>query len=1269
MPALERASHGREQPGHRRWGTVPRDFTWVAPGWFVLSWSSECVRSRWITSDLTVEASGRIESRWIMKPDPTVEAQLRMEMVTGNPNGSRKAGTIEVPEQAVEVKEETLPSWWAGQKEELKGRIQTLKERMTKNRGYLQRILQLVNQAVEEKDSPHEHEKYTFQPNEPGILAFKPVGFTGHQTVNPKLQKENPMDSFSEIKGEGDEHVDIRNYFKNPFGNTSSVLPRPKLELPMFDGNNSRGWIRKCQIFFNLFGIPEEQKLEIAAMYLTGRDETWFDGYIMQKHRATWYEFEADLCHRFGDKNYSDIIEEFNKLMQKGSVEEYQDNFEELKPYLLQQNMYLGEDYFVSSFVSSLKEELKHKVKVLEPKTLSEAYRQAKIYELANEIETKRYKVHTRSFAYTSQNIQPKNLNTGLVTKTSPLNSNITQSLVEYRRTHNLCFKCGEKFTPGHQCKVRQLNCMEEEEESAEKGITEEEAGEKEDTEKETLEISINVITGNVGHTTLRIQGFIKGKPLNILIDSGSTHSFVTPKWAKEGMKLVNTQPLVITVANREKLYSNAKCNKVSWKMQGYEFQHDFRVLSLGGSDMDKTISFMKDGKNVVIRGTKKLPLVRSITGEKFQKLALKDTEMTGEIFWLSAEVADSITPQPLEKLLEEFSEIFEDPKEIPSKRKHDHAIITDMLAASIIQVSQSSFSSHCLLIKKKDGSWRFCVDYRQLNSITIKNKFIIPIVEYLLDELNRGAFFSKIDLRSGYWQIRIKDEDIHKTVFRTHQGHYEFKVIPFGLTNAPATFQALMNDLFGAYLRKFVLMFFDDILVYSPNFAAHEQHLRVVLNILLENKLYAKRSKCFFGQSQVEYLGHLISAQGVATDPAKIKAMQQWPLPKNLKALRGFLGFTGYYRKFIKGYGELSKPLNNMLKKEGFYWSPEAVEAFEELKQVMCRYPVLALPNFEKFCLETNASSKGTGEVLSQEGRPIAYLSKALRPKHADLSIYENEYLTILMAVSHWRHYLENEPFVIKTDHEPLKHLLEHKLTTTIQKKELNKLLGLDYTIQYRKGKHNKVTYALSRQQEDSGEFFQIGIIVITLTWMQDIEQSYQDDALAQEKIHMLVLQPKSIEDWKLVKGVLYFKNKAYVGSKGDLREKIIIALNDSSIGGHSVHSNEKIGKGRVPSIDPPEITNDGQLKVYPASVLNKWMVKHQNQAVTHLLIQWTNMGLAEATWEYYSTLKTQFLDFDPWGQGSSGGGSIVMMEEELGLEKGEIGRKLPQLGILNEE
>ena len=325
---------------------------------------------------------------------------------------------------------------------------------------------------------------------------------------------------------------------------------------------------------------------------------------------------------------------------------------------------------------------------------------------------------------------------------------------------------------------------------------------------------------------------------------------------------------------------------------------------------------------------------------------------------------------------------------------------------------------------------------------------------------------FSKLDLRFGYHQIRMKEEDVEKTTFRTHEGHYKFLVMPFGLTNAPSTFQSPMNDVFKPYLRKFVLVFFDDILVYSRDMATHVLHLRSVLQVLLDHKLLAKRSKCTFACSKVEYLGHIISGHGGKTNPKKTQAMLDWPTPKTVKALRGFLGLTSYYKKFIKGYGSIAAPLTNLLKNDAFEWTKQANQAFQNLKQAVSHPHVLVLPDFSQpFVIECDASSFGVEAVLMQQGRPIAFHSQPLKGKSAHLSTYEKELLALVIAVRKWRPYLFRKPFVIKTDHQSLKYWLEQRISTPMQQKWITKLLGYSFIIDYKKGKENIVVDALSRQ------------------------------------------------------------------------------------------------------------------------------------------------------------------------------------------------------------
>ncbi|WVZ89680.1 hypothetical protein U9M48_036052 [Paspalum notatum var. saurae] len=301
------------------------------------------------------------------------------------------------------------------------------------------------------------------------------------------------------------------------------------------------------------------------------------------------------------------------------------------------------------------------------------------------------------------------------------------------------------------------------------------------------------------------------------------------------------------------------------------------------------------------------------------------------------------------------------------------------------------------------------CVDYRGLNAVTVKNKYPLPRIEDLFDQLKGACVFSKIDLRSGYHQLRIRPSDIPKTAFISRYGLYEYTVMSFGLTNAPAFFMYMMKSVFMEYLDKFVVMFIDDILVYSKTEAEHEEHLRLVLQKLREHKLYAKFSKCDFWTKEVQFLGHVISNGGIAVDQNKVAEVQNWEVLEDVKAIRSFLGLAGYYRRFIEGFSKTAKPMTALLEKNAkFKWTPKCQEAFEELKKRLTTAPVLIFPDMHKpFSVYCDASRLGLVCVLMQKGKVIAYASRQLRDHEKNYPTHDLELAAVVHALKIWRHYL----------------------------------------------------------------------------------------------------------------------------------------------------------------------------------------------------------------------------------------------------------------------
>ncbi|XP_027093589.2 uncharacterized protein [Coffea arabica] len=902
----------------------------------------------------------------------------------------------------------------------------------------------------------------------------------------------------------------------------------PKLEFPQFNGNNPREWIRKCEKFFHLYRISEENQVDMTELHLEGQADLWCQNFKRSKEGVAWSEFKEEICSRFKELGEDDVIEKFNKLQQTSSVLAYQEKFEELRALVLAKVPNLSESYYVSCFLSGLKNEVKTAVKMYKPDSLKLAFEKARWQEHLLEALSKNNRVSYRNPLPSSLNgghigangnrrMQQNNIKeTKKRNDSQPVFKKISPSEFQYRKDHHLCFRCGEKFSPGHACKNKELHMLLVDEEESDKEEEEEVIEYRGTKADQAVVLALHSVSGELSSSTIKMQGIYGEHQLSILVDGGSTNCFIRPAVAQlYPEKVRKLKPFKVKIADGKVLRCDQWIPQMKWEIQGHQFEHDVYVLNLEPYDMIIGVDWMKkfspltfdfkalqitfdnQGEQVLLKGDSEATQVKLRKGEAAGKVIRhkirKGLQQSCMVKVHNGQVTS--VPNSLTDLLAEYEDIFADPKTLPPSRAHDREIplradarpfkiapyryphsqkteierqIKEMLTSGVIQNSHSPFASPALLVKKKDGSWRLCIDYRQLNSLTIKDKFPIPIIDDLLDELHGAKFFSKIDLRSGYHQIRMAPADIPKTAFRTHSRLYEFLVMSFGLTNAPATFQALINSVFEPYIRKFVLVFFDDILIYSPELPTHLHHLSLVLNTLRTHSLYAKLSKCTFGQNQVEYLGHIVTEAGVSADPAKVEAMLSWPAPTNVKALRGFLGLTGYYRRFVKGYGVIARPLTELLKKGQFSWSTEVDQAFQKLKEAMSTTPVLTLPDFTKpFVLETDASQAAIGAVLMQQGKAIAYMSQVLGKKNQTLSIYEKELLSLITAVQKWKHYLLGGHFVIKTDHESLKYLLDQKITTPLQQKWLAKLMGMDYEIQYKRGRENVVADALSRKAE----------------------------------------------------------------------------------------------------------------------------------------------------------------------------------------------------------
>lgn len=853
------------------------------------------------------------------------------------------------------------------------------------------------------------------------------------------------------------------NSVKQPF-----QVRNVKLDFPHFDGSNVAEWIFKAEQFFDYYATSNVDRLTIASVHLDHNVVPWFQ--MMQRSKAfrSWSDFTSALETDFGPSAFECPRTNLFKLHQSGSVSYYYKTFTALTNRVVG----LSNEAILDCFLSGLQEDIRRDVMALAPSTLVKVVSLAKLYEEKYNHTLKPKYTNFQSRPYTPNTstppkstytakpdntvtLQKNNLPPLLPTpnskpftnppKSSPIKK-IFPAEMQIRREKGLCYFCNDKFSYSHKCPNKHLMMLQLVDEEPESELDAEPPDIQPHTWGNTAQehhLSLNAMRGSGGIGTISFSGQIGEITVQILIDGGSSDSFIQPRIAQFLKLAIEPTPCFqVLVGNGQNMTTEGVIQQLTVDIQGHKLVLPVFLLPVSGADLiigsswlatlgphiadyaTSTLKLFQDDKFIVLQGDKldgphsaqlhhirRMQRTQSIA-ECFAIQAIPDSQYGEQYLELPTEM-----PPELVALLQTYQSVFHTPQGLPPPRDQDHAIpliegsqpvnvrpykyphsqkeqiekmVQEMLDQGIIQPSTSPFSSPIILVKKKDGTWRFCTDYRALNAITIKDSFPMPTFDELLDELYGAKYFSKLDLRSGYHQILVQPADRYKTAFCTHHGHYEWLVMPFGLTNAPAIFQCLMNKIFEKVLWKYVLVFFDDILIYSPSWGVHLDHLEFVLQTLQQHQLFAKLTKCSFGLLEVEYLGHVVSGSGVAMDKNKVEAITEWPRPLNVKQLRGFLGLAGYYRHFIKGYAQLAASLTDLLKKYAYCWNDETEKAFGSLKKAVTTAPVLVLPNFSQpFVLETDASGTGVGAVLSQNGHPIAYFSKKLVGRMQKQSAY----------------------------------------------------------------------------------------------------------------------------------------------------------------------------------------------------------------------------------------------------------------------------------------
>ncbi|GAU51960.1 hypothetical protein TSUD_417460 [Trifolium subterraneum] len=957
---------------------------------------------------------------------------------------------------------------------------------------------------------------------------------------------------------------------------------KPSFFVGGFNPDGAVKWVEEVEIIFDAMECANENKLALGTYMLREEANQWWKNAKLRLGDRgvviTWEMFKREFFNKYfpADVKNKKVVE-FMKLEQGNmSVAEYAAKFESLCAFSPHYNTPEAENDKCVKFESGLRPDIKHIIGFAEIRNFTTLVAKARICDedgkaKSNYFKAVRGKSQDRAKPY---EVKGRGSTRGGRGKEKVDNDKcyrcgkIGHRSFECKKEKEVCYNCGKEGHKSKECKVTTptcFNCGEEGHKSPECKKPKKVTGKVFALNGEGADQVDNLIRGTC---------FIHDTPLIAIIDTGATHSFISmdcmkrlniPVYEMSGCMNIET-PASGSVITR------LVCRNCHVSVFGRHFGMDLVCIPLSGIDVifgmnwlvfnqvhinccEKTVIFPKSEGSVSL-----------MNGEEMKE-SLNDH---GELFMVfgSLKLEGGVKLEEI-PVVREFSDVFpEDISDLPPEREVEFSI--DLVpGTSPISMAPYRMSASELNELKK-----------QLEEL-LEKKFIRPSVSpwgapVLLVKKKEGSM-SKIDLRSGYHQIRVKTEDVPKTAFRTRYGHYEYTVMPFGVTNAPGVFMEYMNRIFHSFLDKFVVVFIDDILVYSKSEEEHKEHLRIVLQVLKEKKLYAKLSKCEFWLEEVSFLGHVISSGGIAVDPAKVDAVTKWGTPESVSEIRSFLGLAGYYRRFIEGFSKMALPLTLLTRKDqAFVWDEKCEKSFQELKEKLTTAPVLILPDAkESFVVYCDASKLGLGGVLMQKGKVVAYASRQLKVHERNYPTHDLELAAVVFALKVWRHYLYGSRFEVFSDHKSLKYLFDQKELNMRQRRWLEFLKDYDFELSYHPGKANVVADALSRKSlhmsslmakelelieefrdlslvcEVTSNSVKLGMLKLTNPFLEKIRECQKEDEKLMKRVALVIEGQEN--DFKMDEdGVVKFRGRVCVPDVPELKKMI---FDEGHKSGLSIH------------------------------------------------------------------------------------------------------------------